>query len=239
MEVRFPLTNLKLRFGLVNVKPVPIGWIEKKDFNKVFVIGQGKTGTTSLGHFLRSIGLKIGNQGDAEMLTKECHQGDYKRLIKYCKTADAFQDMPFMIPSVYKVLDQQFPNSKFILTIRDSAHQWYDSLVRFHTIKYSSDPNRPPNEEDLSAALYRYEGWALDTKRILWDYPKVPLYDEKRYKQYYIDYNNEATEYFKGRVNNFIKINVSVKEDFIRTCSFLNVKGDLTSFPWENKTKMQ
>lgn len=208
-----------------------------RDYNKVFCIGFGKTGTTSMKKLLGKFGFKIGNQAVGEILSEDWmshHRTD--RIIKFCYTADAFQDAPFSRRGLYRELDKAFPGSKFILTLRDSPEQWFDSLVRFHTKKFSSDKSRPPDEEDKRNALYRYKGYLLDNARLVWDYPKVPMYDKEAYIQKYCDHNDDIREYFANRPDDFIEINVGRKKDFKRLCSFLKIKTSLEDFPWENKT---
>ncbi len=209
----------------------------QRDYDKVFCIGFSKTGTTSMEKLLSIFGFRIGNQGVAEILSEDwsvLKRTD--RIINYCYTADAFQDAPFHYPGLYRELDKAFPHSKFILTVRDTPEQWFDSLVRYHTQLFSSDKSRPPNEEDRRNALYRYKGYSLQVAVNNWGYPAVPLYDRQYYIQKYLNHIEEVRQYFAGREGDFIEINLSRKEDFARLCSFLNITTPLTDFPWENRT---
>ena len=99
---------------------------------KIFVIGSNKTGTTSLGAALKNLGFRLGSQLEAELLLDDWAQRNFRRLIKYCRSAEAFQDIPFSLDYTFQAMDAAFPNSKFILSVRDSADQWYQSLTRFH-----------------------------------------------------------------------------------------------------------
>jgi hypothetical protein len=209
----------------------------RKDYDKVFCIGFGKTGTTSMSKLLKQFGFTIGNQAVGEVLAEDwAVQKRIDRIINYCYTADAFQDTPFSHPFLYRELDKAFPGSKFILTVRDSPEQWFNSLVRYHTKLFSSDKSRPPDEEDKRNALYRYRGFMLQSARNNWDYPNVPMYDEKYYKNRYISHIEDVRSYFNDREEDFIEINISRKEDFKRLCTFLKVTTVLEDFPWENKT---
>ncbi|MEW6132914.1 MAG: sulfotransferase [Pseudomonadota bacterium] len=107
--------------------PLPADW-----HKKIFCIGRNKTGTTSLAAALRELGVRVGNQKPAELLLKDWAVRDFRRLVAYCHTAQAFQDIPFSLPYTFQAMDMHFPESKFILTVRDSADQWYHSLVKFH-----------------------------------------------------------------------------------------------------------
>lgn len=212
-------------------------FVKRSGYNKIFCIGANKTGTTSLEKLLSSFGFKSGNQAVAEILSLDwLASKDVERIIRYCYTADFFQDAPFSYPELYRDLDKAFPNSKFILTVRNSPDEWFSSLVRFHTKIFSSDLNRPPNETDLDNAFYLYKGYALDVFKLAYGYPNTSLYDEARYKKYYVVNNDKKRNYFKDRPNDFIEINLAVKEDFQRLCNFLKVETDITQFPWLNKT---
>ena len=85
---------------------------------KVFCIGQNKTGTTSVEAVLKQLGYKMGNQAKAELLIHDWAKRDFKEIVKFCRSADAFQDIPFSNDFTYEILDYAFPDSKFILTVR-------------------------------------------------------------------------------------------------------------------------
>lgn len=104
-----------------------------KTKEKIFCVGNSKTGTTSLESTLHGFGYKLGNQIKAELLIFDWYKRDFRNIIKLCKTADAFQDAPFSLPFTFIKLDQYFKNAKFILTIRDTPEQWYNSLTKFHS----------------------------------------------------------------------------------------------------------
>lgn len=61
-----------------------------------------------------------------------------------------FQDVPFGLPFTFQSLDQRFPGSKFILTIRDSPDQWHDSLTRSHARLFGH--GRVPTTKDIENA---------------------------------------------------------------------------------------
>lgn len=215
-------------------KKQPIGKVENKSYHKVFVIGFNKTGTTTLKRTLFLWGFKIGDQRVACMMMEDYRDKRLERIFKLVETADAFQDIPFSKPGLFKELDKQFPNSKFILTVRDSEEQWYNSLLNFHSKKVG---RKPPTEEDLAKVNNIYKGWLLDSMKITWDYPKVDLYDEVSYKKKYLAHIEDCRAYFKERPNDFLEINVGNEKDFVRLKTFLNVQTNMKTFPWVNQTK--
>jgi len=209
---------------------------KNKNYNKIFCIGFGKTGTTSLGFALKQFGFKLGNQSVAEILTEDWFNRRVDRIIKYCACYDAFQDLPFAMPDLYKELDEAFPQSKFILTVRDSAEQWFNSLTKFHGKKFSFGEENIPTEIDLANAEYCYKGWPLDTKRFLFNYPNIPLYDKIAYENIYLKHNRDVQEYFKNRTEDLLVLNVAQEDSYSLLADFLNVECDKNkSFPWMNR----
>src|SRR6056297_564727 len=99
---------------------------------KIFCVGLNKTGTTSLKKEMEFQGHTVGNQRQAELLFDDWVKRKFNRIVRYCHTAQFFQDSPFSLPYTFIVLDQAFPGSKFILTVRDNPEQWYNSLIHFH-----------------------------------------------------------------------------------------------------------
>lgn len=208
-----------------------------RSYNKVFCIGMWKTGTTSVEAALKEFGFKLGHQRTGEILSEDWATKRIDRILKYCKSADAFQDSPFPLKGLFKELDKAFPNSKFILTVRDDENQWFNSLIKFHAKRFSSDKANPPTEMDLKNADYIYPGWALDMKKAFWNYPNVKLYDEDYYKKQYIDHNQDVVNYFKGRENDLLVLNVAEEKSYQKLAAFLNIEvSDKAKFPWLNKT---
>lgn len=82
------------------------------DKKKIFCIGRNKTGTTSLAKALKNLGYRVGKQGKAERLLDDWGRRDFRQIVRYCKWADAFQDVPFGLDYSYQVLDYAFRGSK-------------------------------------------------------------------------------------------------------------------------------
>jgi len=206
-----------------------------KHDHKVFGIGYGKTGTTSLRRALQELGYVIGNQPDAEMLFFDWAQNDSDKIIDYCKTADAFQDSPFCCDGMYEPLDAMFPNSKFILTVRDTPEQWFESLVRFHTKLFSSDKQNPPTQSDLQHATYRCQGFVHDAHCLMFN--ESHLYEKARYIEQYKCHIDAVQKYFGHRQNDLLILNVSRADAYKCLCQFLEKPIRNKTFPWLNKTE--
>ena len=202
---------------------------------KIFCIGLNKTGTTSLEVAFKELGFVVGNQRQGELLLDDWIKYDYDRIYKLCKTAQVFQDAPFSYPYTYQYLDKRFPNSKFILTIRDNPEQWYNSLIRFHS-KMWADGKRIPTKEDLMQADYIHKGRPWLTNRALFKTPEDDPYNKGLLLKYYESHVGNVIEYFKYKPNKLLVINISKKNSYIKMCNFLNKKPSRNEFPWENKT---
>ncbi|HEX3599131.1 MAG TPA: sulfotransferase, partial [Lacipirellulaceae bacterium] len=145
---------------------------------KVFCIGFNKTGTTSIGAALQSMGYTLGNQGEAELLIDDWARRDFRRLLKLCETADAFQDIPFSLPETYAALDEAFAGSKFVLTVRNNSQEWFESLTRFHTKLIAK--GRLPTATDLQACTYREPGWLWNAHRLIFGADESTVYDRSQ-----------------------------------------------------------
>lgn len=207
----------------------------KKPKTKLFCIGLNKTGTTTLKTVLKSFDYSLGNQITAELLLEAWNARDFKPIIKYSKTAEAFQDIPFSLPGTYQALDENFKNAKFILTERDSAEQWYKSLTKFHS-KLWADGERIPTTEDLKKANYRAPGYTYRANRYIYNTPENDPYNKALMLKFYNAHNQAVKAYFKSRPEKLLTINVSNASDYAKLCLFLNKPVSATDFPWKNKT---
>lgn len=203
--------------------------------NKVFCIGRNKTGTTSIAKIFNEIGLDVAPQEHFELLIKDWYKNDYSKILTSVKYKGiSFQDIPFSLPNTFKILDNEFPNSKFILTIRDSPEVWYKSLTSFHAKLFGN--GNIPNKEDLKKAEYIYTGWMWEVNRMVYNTPENDIYNEQILKQHYIDYNTSVIEYFKDKPGKLIVINLKQKNVLTTICDFLEVENSIKEIPWENKT---
>lgn len=203
--IRSPQSRLRSWLGLTNPK--------------VFCIGRNKTGTTSLAAALKNLGYRVGKQRDAELLMEDWGQRNFRRLIQYCHSADAFQDAPFSCDYTFQAVDAAFPGSKFILSVRDSPEQWYQSLTRFHFSRQGK--GRLPTPEDLKNDPYVHEGWLWRVKELVFGPEEDTLYDEEIYKAHYIRHNERVQDYFRYRSNDLLILNLADLNSMKLLCEFL------------------
>ena len=201
------------------------------DAEKVFCVGFAKTGTTSLGQALKDLGYRLGDQQQGELLLLAYAARNFKTIVDFSLTADAFQDAPFSFPFVYLALDQSFPNAKFILSVRDDGDQWYRSLVNFHGNLFGG--GRIPGKEDLRRATYCYPGFIWDAVRLVWNTPEDDPYHKPTLVSLYDRHNSDVRDYFRFR-SNLLEVNLSDKGAYGRLCKFLGKEPVAKDFPWLN-----
>ncbi len=201
---------------------------------KVFCIGFNKTGTTSLEYSLEALGYKVGVQSEAELLMDDWAVRDFRRIVEYCKTADAFQDVPFSLDFTYQILDYAFSNSKFILTVRNDADEWFESLIRFYSKIIGV--NRLPTADDLKKFPYGGIGWIWHQQMHIFGADESTFLDEKLYKSYYTNHNNQVLEYFKYRPQDLLVLNLADPKAMQSLCDFLGEEYVGQTMPHLNQT---
>lgn len=203
--------------------------------SKIFCIGSGKTGTTSLGAALQSLGFHVGDQASAELLLEAWAEREFGPIVEYCRTAEAFQDIPFCLDHTYEALDDAFPGSKFILTVRNSADEWHKSLVRFHTKIIGK--RRLPTPHDLKVFPYRFPGWIWRAHRLIYGIDEATLFDAAIYKACYDTHIAGVLKHFAGRPNDLLVLNVGELSAMPRLTAFLGVSDRGVKMPHLNSSR--
>ena len=203
------------------------------DAEKVFCIGFGRTGTTSLERALRDLGYRLGDQYQGELLVQDYLVRNFRPIVEFCLTAEAFQDAPFCLPFTYIALDQSFPRAKFILSVRDDADQWYRSLVRFHGNLFAG--GRIPAKNDLLHATLSSPGYVWKSFRAVFDTPEDDLYHKPTLISLYDGHNACVRNYFKPKAN-LLELNLSHKGAYGELCHFLGREPVAEEFPWLNSS---
>jgi len=181
---------------------------------KIFGIGLSKTGTTSLANALEILEFKVKDCIGVTQYVKNDISSIDANIIEH---NDAFTDTP--IPSFYKELDNNYPGSKFILTIRDTEG-WLKSCKNQFNQRLAE--KRPDAANQLFLDLY-------DTI----------IFDEEKFKHSYKKFTDDALEYFKDRPNDLLVINVSKGEGWEKLCPFLNKPTPEALFPKSNVTQIK
>jgi len=183
---------------------------------RIFGIGMHKTATTSLNRAFQILGFDSlhWGTGEAPKIWQEMNlTGESKTLEQFY----ALSDLP--IPLFYKELDKAYPGSKFILTIRDEA-KWLNSVQKLWS--YEHNPTRKlwdkyPISNRLHKAMYGIEH-----------------FDSEVFINRYRAHNAEVIEYFKGRWEDLLVLDLEVENPWTYLCTFLSKPIPEVKFPYLN-----
>jgi len=201
---------------------------------KIFCIGRNKTGTTSLGAALQSLGFRLGSQERGERLLDDWAARRFDRIVSLARTAEAFQDVPFSLPFTYQALDVAFPGAKFILTVRSSPEEWLRSFIRFHSQRMGTQG--PPTAADLKAYAYRYPGYVWKSHRLVFRIDERSLYDPAIYKAHYERHNAAVIDYFAHRPGYLLVVNLAQADAEARIAAFVGRPGEKDFLPHLNRS---
>jgi hypothetical protein len=201
---------------------------------KIFAIGYNKTGTTSLSKIMDNNNIFTAPQRPFECNLESYFYGNYSTYVEMVKNDyyeySFFQDVPFSLPNFYKVLDEEFKNSKFILTVRDNEDQWYDSLIRFYKKGF---PNFY-NPKKING--YIYEGLLFKFLTKGYGSPKTNPYCESSLKKSYLEHIKNVQDYFKNREKDLLVINLKDDDLLLKLENFLQIKFINNEVPHLNRT---
>ena len=208
---------------------------------KVFCIGMNKTGTSTMTKIFKNLNFRVAPQVKQEKIIGDIKCKNEIFLIKkFCWKYNFFQDLPFSQGNFYQTIDELFPKSKFILTIRDS-NKWFDSLCNFHLIYFRKmgfdfKNINEVNEENLKKFNWIKEGYYYDYTKNFWIsevknnkifYNWNLLYDKKHYINVYEKRNEEIIDYFKRRTEDLLIFNVNENQNILKILNFLNMSDKL------------
>lgn len=174
---------------------------------KIFGIGISKTGTKTLGECLIHFGYKH-HSWDSK-LANHLINGNMAEIYKAIDNNDSFDDWPW--PSLYKLLDSRYPDSKFILTVRKDSNVWLNSYVK-HAERRGPTREREYFFKHASPHGFRAEHIA-----------------------FYENHNQEVVEYFKGRPEKLLVVCWETDPSWDKLCQFLGKEIPEIDFPHANK----
>jgi hypothetical protein len=175
--------------------------------SKVICIGWHKTGTSTMGDALLTLGYTV--TGAREDLAYSLLGGDIQPALEVARKFEALQDIPWA--ALFKELDLAFPNSKFILTLRDDQ-AWLNSAK-----KHFKDGNIKLHE-------WLYGDGVLEG-------------NEDLYLERFKSHNQGVKEYFKNRSDDIIVMDFKQGDAWEKLCTFLDVPVPKKAFPHSNKGK--
>jgi hypothetical protein len=175
---------------------------------KVIGIGLNKTGTKSLGASLRILGFNH-FRWSPEPFDVYLRQG-FSGLLSTLHRYDSFEDWPW--PLVYREVDKAFPCSKFILTKRQSADIWYQSLCK-HALR--TGPTL------IRQHIYGHA---------------MPQGHRQEYLLYYENHIHAARDYFARRPHDILEVCWENGDGWREIGTFLGLGVPGTPFPHENQS---
>lgn len=177
--------------------------------SKIFCIGFHKTGTSSLGAALAQLGYRV----KGPVRTRDPHIAE--RLLKVTlplvERYDAFQDNPW--PILFRTLDERFPGSKFILTVRD-PDAWLKSVVAHFGTRTT------PMRQLIYGA-------------------GCPLGHEAVYRDRFLKHEREVLEHFRDRPQDLLLLDLKQDNPWLPLCQFLDKPIPDSPFPHINQGKVR
>ena len=183
------------------------------DTEKIFCIGFHKTGTTSVREALILLGYKYCFW---RKLDWNPEPGDVpEALLRQMSEYEAFADGGCWYPGWFKRIDEEFKNSKFILTVRDED-EWFKSMIRFFGI----------GRQNMFPEIWNW----------IYGRDRIQLENKKDFLEAYRKHNNNVMSYFANS-NNLLVINLADGNDnWIKICNFLKRNVPELRFPHANKS---
>lgn len=162
---------------------------------KIFGIGLTRTGTTSLTEALKILGYSV----------VHCPMS-YEEIEDHDASTDT------AVAARFEFLDLLYPDSKFILTIRD-LDSWIDSAAFLR--RSSNDPI-----------------WKLETRSKLWG---SFVFNREKFIEGYHKHHSKVLHHFRNRPNDFLILDLNATEKFKKICSFLDKPIPSDDYPHLNK----
>lgn len=176
---------------------------------KVFCIGLGKTGSTSLNEAFWILGY---------------NSIKFPKTISILDKKDAATDC--LVAANFPLLDERYPGSKFIMTVRDKE-TWIDSQRRWKESGLGTMTHP-------AAAMVGDE-----CDRWLYGVTDHTYYDEKLMPMAYDRHLAYARWYFKDSPKDYLEINICGGEGWEKLCPFLGKEIPSLPFPYKNKNELK
>jgi hypothetical protein len=185
---------------------------------KVFGIGLGRTGTKSLTLALHHLGFNIAHYPDDATTYRELATGNYN--FSLLRTLDGITDVT--VSMFYPHLDQLFPGSKFILTVRE-RDAWLASLEAHWNAYPCFDDFLPDTAENRIHLAVRQLLCAAIFGCYTFNYDRASYVYDLHYKN--------VKEYFTGRPSDLLILNICAGQGWEKLCPFLGKPVPSTPFP--------
>jgi hypothetical protein len=180
---------------------------------KVFGIGWAKTGTTTLGACLKTLGFRHKSQ-DLNLVA-DVERGDLSRIMALAARKDSFDDWPWIV--LYRQLDETFPGSRFVLTTRQTA-PWLKSYRNM--LEKQGKPTDKMNR--IRTTLYQL--------------PFPDVTDDQLITRYE-SHNADVRAFFASRPADLLVVDWAQGDGWPELCGFLDLPVPSRPFPHANRGK--
>lgn len=189
----------------------------KSKTSKIFGIGLSQTGSKSLTLALNMLGFKVAHYPDDEITLKELMAGKYNFSI--LNDFDGITDIT--VAPYYAQLDKLFPDSKFILTVRNKE-SWLKSVAaHFGEPVFEGTPSNENTmllRRQLRIAVYG-----------------TYTFNEERFSSVYDWHYKNVVEYFKDRPESLLILNIHEGDGWRKLCPFFDFPVLNKPFPFITK----
>ena len=213
--------------------------------SKIFVVGNNKTGTTSLEHFFKKLGFLCLPQQIPESLYFENRHNTSALLGKlnpYIRSFEVFQDLPFSETSILDELVRSWPHEKYIYTMRSKV-SWYNSLLNHHsqTAGFQIDKSKKIfSIVDTQSAVKSLKKWSYRGQNMyehIIDRYSIPsslsVYDFECLISYHMKHEHTSQRLLAGRDALFLDITTDPNASK-KICEFISLPFTV-ELPIKNK----
>ena len=184
-----------------NSNPSGVNESHENSSDKVFCVGFNKTATSTLRKCLCILGVEPFVSSKHPKTVQFNHaifdHNNYEPMLRHAENFRGFKDRPWNIWESYKHLDQRFPGSKFILTVR-APDNWWRSVERWISI------SKP---------------WMTGAYLI---HLRAPNFRRESMVAGYLQHNESIRRYFSG-TNRLLEINFEAGDGWQEICGFLGL----------------
>lgn len=186
---------------------------------KIIGVGLGRTGTHSLTVALNQLGIKTRHHVDYSSLVREfCPATKTFTGSRLIAMFDEYQAIANGTGIPYQELDSTYPDSRFILTVRESK-AWLDSQQVFRHLQSQQTEDSETHEYQRLINREIYGSEQFD--------PKIWL---ESYKRYF----DSVLDYFADRPESLLVMDICAGDGWDKICPFLDCEIPSSPFPHTN-----
>lgn len=184
---------------------------------RVFGIGLSRTGSRSLMEAMRLLGYRARHWDYTRKLLVYDEEGVLRPRLELLEPYDAYGDVPISL--LYKVIDREYPGSKYVLTVREQE-SWLRSCRRFFAPeRLQGLRERMPPAEQRWRDLQFNDVWG------------TLGYDEAQFLAVRARHEADVREYFRERPGDLLVLDISAGQGWAELCPFLDRAVPDVPFP--------